>query len=85
MSEAIMKLEDVSKIYKTGAGDFAALRDICLEVYKGEFLGIVGKSGAGKTTLLNMISGVSEITSGDVFFMPQANNQQNGGSKAPYL
>ncbi len=77
MSQTIMKLEDVSKIYSTGAGDFVALKDICLEVKRGEFLGIVGKSGAGKTTLLNMISGVSEITSGEVFFMPQEDGRKN--------
>jgi len=77
MSKSIMQLKDVSKIYSTGAGDFVALKGITMEVAKGEFLGIVGKSGAGKTTLLNMLSGVSEITSGDVLFFPQKNGRQN--------
>ena len=66
--EPIIQLHDVCKVYTTGAGDFNALNDITLDIYEGEFLGIIGKSGAGKTTLLNMISGVSEITSGKVLF-----------------
>jgi putative ABC transport system ATP-binding protein len=66
----IMTLRDVRKVYETGSGDFVALKDISIDILPGEFLGIVGKSGAGKTTLLNMISGVSEITSGEVLFYP---------------
>jgi putative ABC transport system ATP-binding protein len=64
----LIQLRDVVKVYKTGAGGFSALNGINLEIFKGEFIGIIGKSGAGKTTLLNMITGVSEITSGEVIF-----------------
>ncbi|HUF39407.1 MAG TPA: ATP-binding cassette domain-containing protein, partial [Anaerolineales bacterium] len=56
------------KAYRTGDGPFVALQDIDLDIRRGEFLGITGKSGAGKTTLLNMITGVSSVTSGDVVF-----------------
>lgn len=73
----IIRLHQVSKVYHTGFGDFAALKNISLDIAAGEFLGIIGKSGAGKTTLLNMISGVSEISSGEVYFYPQ-NGRQNG-------
>ena len=73
----IMSLRNVRKIYETGSGDFLALNDINMDIQPGEFLGIVGKSGAGKTTLLNMISGVSDITAGDVLFFPQ-NSVGNG-------
>ncbi len=79
----VLQLKDVSKIYRTGAGDFAALQGINLQAFQGEFLGIVGKSGAGKTTLLNCISGVSEVSSGEVwFYPPAASGSQNG--KKPY-
>ena len=78
MSDRILQLRDVKKIYRTGAGDFAALKGITLDVYSGELLGIIGKSGAGKTTLLNMISGVSEISAGVVLFMPQGRPAHNG-------
>ncbi|MFL7837696.1 MAG: ABC transporter ATP-binding protein, partial [Candidatus Promineifilaceae bacterium] len=67
----IFTLRDVRKVYQTGSGDFVALNNINMDVMPGEYLGVVGKSGAGKTTLLNMISGVSEITSGEILFYPQ--------------
>ncbi len=55
---------DVVKVYETGAGGFTAINGISLDIQRGEFLGVIGKSGAGKTTLLNLISGVSEIDLG---------------------
>ncbi len=82
MSDTLFQLKDVSKIYSTGAGNFTALKSITLDVKRGEFLGIIGKSGAGKTTLLNMISGVSEISSGQVLFTPQDQVGKNGQSQS---
>ena len=67
MISSIIELHQVNKTYSTAAGDFVALKDINLKVNTGEFLGIIGKSGAGKSTLLNMINGVDELTSGEVF------------------
>jgi len=72
-SKPIIQMRDIVKAYATGKGPFIALKDINLDVYQGEFLGITGKSGAGKTTLLNMISGVSDLTSGEVLFHGHAN------------
>ncbi|MGB7874077.1 MAG: ABC transporter ATP-binding protein [Anaerolineales bacterium] len=62
----LIDLHDVIKVYSTAAGDFTALKGINAQVQKGEFLGIIGKSGAGKSTLLNMITGVDDITTGEV-------------------
>ena len=62
----LIDLRDVIKVYSTAAGDFTALKGINAQVQKGEFLGIIGKSGAGKSTLLNMITGVDDITTGEV-------------------
>jgi len=61
-----VELVDVVKVYATAAGEFTALKQVSLQVGRGEFLGIVGKSGAGKSTLLNMITGVDRLTSGEV-------------------
>lgn len=61
-------MQDVVKIFYTGEMPFTALDHVNLEIRQGEFLGITGKSGAGKTTLVNMISGVSELTSGNIQF-----------------
>jgi putative ABC transport system ATP-binding protein len=74
-SNTIIQMRDVVKAYETGEGPFLALKDVNLDIKPGEFLGITGKSGAGKTTLLNVISGVSELTEGEVLF-----NAGNGAS-----
>ena len=66
-AQKLIELRDVVKVYSTAAGDFDALKGINLQVSAGEFVGIVGKSGAGKSTLLNMITGVDDLTSGEVF------------------
>lgn len=63
---ALIEMRDVYKDYKSEAGAFPALKGINLRIDKGEFLGVIGKSGAGKSTLLNMITGVDDITSGEV-------------------
>ena len=79
-SSLIMQLRDVGKVYKTGAGGFAAVSGVDLDIQRGEFLGIVGKSGAGKTTLLNLISGVSRISSGKITYFPLPGERANGSA-----
>jgi putative ABC transport system ATP-binding protein len=64
--QPLIEIRDVVKVYSTAAGEFTALKGINLQVVAGEFVGIVGKSGAGKSTLLNMITGVDDLTSGEV-------------------
>ena len=81
----LIEARNLSKVYQTGAGGFTALKEINLQVLPGEFLGVVGKSGAGKTTLLNMLSGVSEITSGEVLFRAAGNGNGNGTGKVVSL
>ena len=62
----LIELLGVTKHYHTKAGAFPALKGIDLDIYPGEFLGVVGKSGAGKSTLLNMITGVDQLSSGEI-------------------
>ena len=64
----VIQLRDVVKTYDTGDVPFVALNNVNIDIKQGEFLGVTGKSGAGKTTLINMISGVSELTSGNILF-----------------
>ncbi len=67
----LIQLRELKKVYQTAAGEFSALNGIDLDVYPGEFLGIIGKSGAGKTTLINMLTGVDRLTSGEVWMEKQ--------------
>src|SRR5437660_3174085 len=62
----MIKLQGLSKIYHTPAGDYAALRSIDLQIAAGEFVAIAGKSGSGKSTLLNLVGGIDSPTSGTV-------------------
>lgn len=55
-----------SHVYKTYPGPTHALRDVSLEINKGEFIFLTGPSGAGKTTLFRMLSGFDKPSSGDV-------------------
>jgi len=65
--DSLIRLENVSKVFKTQAGDFSALKDINLSFEAGEFVSIMGKSGSGKSTLINMITGIDHPTSGTVY------------------
>jgi putative ABC transport system ATP-binding protein len=62
----MISLSQVTKTYETPAGKFSALKNIDLEIQRGEFVGVVGKSGSGKSTLLNMVAGIDRPSSGSV-------------------
>ncbi len=66
-SEVVVRLIDVSKVYRMGKVEVHALRGINLEIYRGEYLSIMGPSGSGKSTLFNIIGGLDFPTSGKVF------------------
>ncbi|NIO05907.1 MAG: ATP-binding cassette domain-containing protein [Proteobacteria bacterium] len=62
---SILEVKGVSKYF----GGLAALNDINLTIEEGEIRGIIGPNGAGKTTLFNVISGVYQPTSGQIFYL----------------
>lgn len=61
----ILQLNHVYKNYSRGKNEVPVLKDICLEVDKGEYLAIMGPSGSGKTTLMNMIGCLDVPTQGE--------------------
>ena len=61
----ILQLNHVYKDYTRGKTEVPVLKDICLEVEKGEYLAIMGPSGSGKTTLMNLIGCLDVPTKGE--------------------
>lgn len=60
----MMKLSNITKVYKNGSLEVSVLNDIDLEVEDGEFIAIMGPSGSGKSTLMNIIGFLDTPTSG---------------------
>ncbi len=64
---AVLEARELWKIYDTGMNRVEALRKVSVSLSAGEMVAVMGPSGCGKTTLLNCLSGLDDITSGEVF------------------
>ena len=64
MSESIIKCEGLNKWY----GSIQALKDVSIDIKKGEAVGLVGDNGAGKSTFIKILSGVHQADSGNIYF-----------------
>ena len=67
VSQPLIELRNVVKIYTSLAGSVTALQGIELQVHPGEFLVVTGKSGSGKTTLVNMVTGLDRSSAGEIW------------------
>jgi ABC-type lipoprotein export system ATPase subunit/CRP-like cAMP-binding protein len=65
-TQPLIEIKNLRKVYQTPAGDFTAVNGINVEVQRGEFVAIIGKSGSGKSTFINMITGIDRPTSGEI-------------------
>ena len=66
-SNIIIKITNISKVYRKVKISIPALSKINIEIKSGEFVTVVGKSGSGKSTLLNLIGGLDRPSSGNIF------------------
>lgn len=62
----IVSLNNVGKTYKRGSRTVYAVKDVSLQVNRGDFVNIIGRSGSGKSTLLNLIAGMVTPSSGEI-------------------
>jgi putative ABC transport system ATP-binding protein len=68
VAEAVFRASGLTKVYRLGEVEVHALRALSLELYRGEFVVILGPSGSGKSTLLNILGGLDVPTAGSVRF-----------------
>ena len=68
-TEVLISAGNIEKEYRNGPITSQVLKGINLDIYKGEFLAILGESGCGKSTLLNILSGLDNATGGSFSFM----------------
>lgn len=69
--EVVFKTVGITKDYRMGDVTVHALQGVDLELYKGEFIVLLGPSGSGKSTLLNILGGLDVPTAGQVFYRQQ--------------
>ncbi|BDD00450.1 ABC transporter ATP-binding protein [Persicobacter psychrovividus] len=73
----LISVQGVGKVFPVGDTSFEALKNIHLEIEKGEFAGLIGPSGSGKTTLLNLIGALDLPTSGEVYLEDEKLSEKN--------
>ena len=79
MSDIVLELQNVSRIFGEGDAQVKALDNVSLSIRRGEFVLIVGSSGSGKSTLLNMIGLLDKPTSGKVILDGKETTTLNDG------
>ena len=78
----VISVQNLLKRFPVGKGFFTALKNVDLNLYKGEFTGLVGPSGSGKTTLLNIIGGLDSASEGTVRVLDWSLDNTNHNERA---
>jgi len=84
MSDIVLELQNVSRIFGEGDAQVKALDDVSFSIKRGEFVLIVGSSGSGKSTLLNMIGLLDKPTSGKVILDGKETTTLNDSQVSQY-
>ena len=84
MSDTVLELQNVSKIFGEGDTQVKALDNVSFSIKRGEFVLIVGSSGSGKSTLLNMIGLLDKPTTGKVILDGKETTALNDGQVSQY-
>lgn len=66
MSDYLLEVDHVTRVYKDEESEVVALQDASFHVNEGEFVSIIGASGCGKTTLLRMLAGLDPVKEGEI-------------------
>ena len=66
MNKVILKIKNLNKIYHTPKNEILAIDDFSLDLLEGEFVAIVGPSGCGKSTILSILSGIENLSNGEI-------------------
>jgi len=82
LSEPMVAVRDVTKVYERGRQKVEVLHGLTLEIPRGDFVALMGPSGSGKTTLLNLIGGLDTPSAGEVTVGGARIDQLRGGELA---
>ena len=90
--ESIIELKNVCKNYQMGDSVVRAVRDVNLDIKKGDFIAITGPSGSGKSTMMNLVGALDTATKGDIFLdnvniehLPESELAQIRGRKIGFV
>jgi len=82
--DILVRAVNAQKVYNSGVVRVHALRGIDLQIRTGEMVAVMGPSGCGKTTLLNCLSGLDDLTEGEVFIEGVPLNKMSDRAKTKY-
>lgn len=84
MTAPLLKLEKISKRFRVGNKELAAVSDVSLDVAAGETLGIVGESGCGKSTLGRMMTGINPPSEGEILYNGKRTDEMSRQERLAY-
>ena len=83
-TETVFRARGLAKTYRTGEMEVRALRDVDLDIARGEFVVLLEPSGSGKSTLLNILGGLDVASAGKVVFGDQDLSAATGSELTAY-